>query len=133
MFAQIVCPDPTAIAVELRRNAELETLIVYRCGGTASWKYPAPSVFASNDHGRSDAWIRTEAATIGDPEPTYVMNPRSCPSGPDAVERPGDTSVTRKAASRTRLTDTGARAAGWAMRTPADRNTADTRGRISFV
>src|SRR6266508_3691034 len=133
MFAQTVCPDPTAIAVELRRYAELQALIVYRWGGTATWKKPAPSVLASKDHGKADASIRTDAATSGDPELTSVMTPWNCTSGPDAIERPGETSMKRKAASRTRLTDTGARAAGWAMRTPADRNTADTRRRIPFV
>src|SRR5207245_5014203 len=102
-------------------------------GGSGTWNCTAPSGFASNDHGKSDAWTRTEAATIGAPEPTSVMNPRSCPSGPAAVVRPGDTNTTRKAASRTRQTDTGARAAGWAMRTPADRNTADSRCRVPFV
>src|SRR5436190_12033373 len=102
MFAQTVWPEPTAIAVELSRYAELQTLIVYRWGGTATWKKPAPSVLASKDHGKSDASIRTDAPATGDPELTSVMNPRTCPSGPDAVERPGETSMTRKAASRTR-------------------------------
>src|SRR6266498_2017686 len=132
MFAQTVCPDPTAIAVELRRYAELQALIVYRWGGTATWKKPAPSVLASKDHGKSDASIRTDAPATGDPELASAMTPWTCPSGPEALESPGDTSTTRKAASRTRLTDTRTRAAGKAMGTPAERGTAERQGRVAF-
>src|SRR2546428_2962669 len=128
-FVHTVWPEPTAIAVTLRRCAGLETLSVYRCAGTANWKEPEPSELPSNVHGRSDASIRTEAPTTGKPETESVTKPRTRPSGPEAVAGTTETSSRTKTAKRTKGTDTGARVAGTSMQTPAERKTAESRRR----
>ena len=46
---------------------------------------------ASNTHGKSDASSRTEAPEIGMPETESVTNPRTRPSGPEAVTKPDAT------------------------------------------
>src|SRR3989454_11617693 len=128
-FVHTVWPEPTAIAVTLRRWAGLETLSVYRCAGTANWKEPEPSELPSNVHGRSDASIRTEAPTTGKPETESVTKPRTRPSGPEAVAGTTETSSRTKTAKRTKGTDTGARVAGAGADRTAGRKNPENRRR----
>src|SRR3990170_685271 len=58
-FAQVVSPDPTAMAVVAKRWSGLVAVRVYRWGGTANAKYPAGSGVVSKVHGRSEASTRT--------------------------------------------------------------------------
>jgi hypothetical protein len=67
-----------------------QTIRSYRCGGTATAKYPAPSVVASNVHGRSEARIRTVAPGTGADVAASVTYPRTWPFGPDAPARPAE-------------------------------------------
>src|SRR5207245_8747058 len=104
-FVHTVWPEPTAIAVTLRRCAGLETLSVYRWAGTANWKEPEPSELPSNVHGRSDASIRTEAPATGKPETESVTKPRTRPSGPDALAGPAGPSTSTNTAKRIERTE----------------------------
>src|SRR3972149_2602016 len=89
-FAQVVSPDPTAMAVVAKRWSGLVAVRVYRWGGTANAKYPVGSGVVSKAHGRSEASTRTTAPGIGAPEPNSVTYPRTRPSGPAAPAIPAE-------------------------------------------
>src|SRR3990170_926910 len=108
-----------------------QTIRSYRCGGTATAKCPAPSVVASNVHGRSEARIRTVAPGTGADVAASVTYPRTWPSGPEAPDRPVE--VRRKTAiAVATITALGARRSknGTIM---GDTRCAFARGRVASL